>query len=267
MSMNTMKKIRKKIPLIFIGVVFAVYIARCISIGILIKAKSEAQAPEDSAGVSVYYAVNVDGMKGLGHSILLFEMENGEGVVISYNGMQRSLAEALMGKSGVGKLSVVVLSQEETDDFLATGDIHVGLDQLDDNYDFALSRVITEAEYQSVMEQLQPYYDVEQKYASIYGNWVLADDSDKPEYERQLEDLANDESAPLYQIYQHNCDDAARELLADFDRDVAFYNANKRHLTPSGNFKALALALDDWEICALGGNSVKEAVLYFLMIF
>lgn len=262
-----MKKKITKAVLIFLGIVCAVCIIRCISIGILIKLKNKTKLPEESADAKVYYAINVDGMKGLGHSILLLEMENGEGLVISYNGMQRSLAEALLGRSGVGKMTVVPLSEDEMDAFYSTGDIRVGLDQLDDNYDFALSHVITEEEYQTVMEQLEPYYEVEQAYAAIYGNWVLADESEKPEYERQLEELANDESAPLYRIYRHNCDDVARELLAGFDSEIAFYNEHRRHLTPSGNFKALALALDDWEIHELGDNSVKEAVLYFLMIF
>ncbi|MBP3486958.1 MAG: hypothetical protein J6K53_01040 [Roseburia sp.] len=261
-----MKKKISKAVLIFLCIACAIYIVRCISIGILIKSKNATRLPEESTDAKVYYAINVDGMKGLGHSILLIEMENGEGLVISYNGMQRSLAEALMGMSGVGKMSVVALSETQMDDFFATGNISVGLDQLDDNYDFVLSHVITEEDYQAVIKQLEPYYEAERAYASIYGNWVSANDDEKPEYERQLEELANDESVPLYRIYRHNCDDVARELLAGFNSEIASYNEHKRHLTPSGNFKALALALDDWELHELGDNSVKEAVLYFFMI-
>lgn len=52
-------------------------------------------------------------MKGLGHSILMVVDEEGCGTVLSFNGMQRSLSESLMGKSGVGKLSIGAMDAEK----------------------------------------------------------------------------------------------------------------------------------------------------------
>ena len=82
----------------------------------------------------LYYIVNPDGMKGLGHSIIMLVDEEGCGTVISYNGLQRSLTESLMGKSGVGKMSIGTMSADETETFLQSGDLHLDGDQLTDNY-------------------------------------------------------------------------------------------------------------------------------------
>ena len=52
----------------------------------------------------VYYLLNIDGMKGLGHASFMLVNEQGEGCFYSYNGMQYNLAECLMGKAGIGKM-------------------------------------------------------------------------------------------------------------------------------------------------------------------
>ena len=61
----------------------------------------------------LYYIVNADGMKGLGHSIVMLVDEDGCGTVFSFNRMQRSLGESLLGQSGVGKMSVGIMTAED----------------------------------------------------------------------------------------------------------------------------------------------------------
>lgn len=228
-----------------------------------------ARDTEGGAGnCKMYYAVNVDGMKGLGHSILLLLNEQGEGTVLSFNGMQRNLGEALLGQAGVGKLSIGSLNAAETAAFLETGNLDLEGDQLNDNYDIALYRSITLEEYQRILALTEPYLQAAASYESLYALAVATADADEQAlYLAELEQMGQDSSLPLYQLYTHNCDHAARALSAAIDKDMEIYNAVSKRLTPNGNFKAFARQTTSWGVLRLGESSPAERILEFLVIF
>lgn len=216
----------------------------------------------------LYYIVNADGMKGLGHSILLLVNEQGIGIVFSFNGMQRSLRESLLGKSGIGKMSTGMMTAEETKTFLQTGDLKIDGDQLTDNYDMALYRPITTEEYQDILEQTTPYFAAEQQFAVLYEKWVMEQDvGRKAEYKQDLEKMGQDKSLPVYQIYTNNCDHAVRKLASTVDLDLQEYTRHTRHMTPNGNLKAFGAKAESWGVMTLGKQSIFERMLMFLVIF
>ena len=110
-------------------ILLLLYLTICFSVRLFVRETSW-----KAGECMLYYIVNADGMKGLGHSIIMLVDEEGCGTVISYNGMQWSLTESLMGKSGVGKMSIGTMSADETETFLQSGDLHLDGDQLTDNY-------------------------------------------------------------------------------------------------------------------------------------
>lgn len=116
-------------------VLLSIYLTICFSMRLSVRETTI--AIEDCM---LYYIVNIDGMKGLGHSVVLLVDEDGSGTVISFNGMQRTLIECLLGKSGVGKMSIATMTKAETALFLETGNLNLDKDQLADNYDIALYR-------------------------------------------------------------------------------------------------------------------------------
>ena len=89
----------------------------CLCASLYLKPRPAAPAQGDCM---LYYIINTDGMKGLGHTILMLKDEDGRGTVISFNGMQRTLGESLMGQSGVGKMSIETMDAEDTAAFLQT---------------------------------------------------------------------------------------------------------------------------------------------------
>ncbi len=206
----------------------------------------------------LYYIVNIDGMKGLGHSVVLLVDEDGSGTVISFNGMQRTLIECLLGKSGVGKMSIATMTKA----------VNLDKDQLADNYDIALYRPITVEEYDTVLEQTAPYLAAEEQFAVLYENWVLEIDVRKKEgYQQDLECLGQDTSLPLYQIYTNNCDHVARILIGSVDLEMEAYSQRTEHITPNGNLKAFGRKAQNWGVMMLGIQSIQEKLLNFLMIF
>lgn len=255
---NWKKRIRY-IPLIIV----ACYFLLCFSQKLSVR-----DAVERTGDCKLYYIVNVDGMKGLGHSILLLLNEQGEGIVLSYNGMQRSLGEALLGQTGVGKLSVGNMNPTETISFLSTGNLDLEGDQLDDNYDIALYRAITQEEYQTILALIDPYVQTAANYEHLYASAASGTDADQISvYREEMEQMAKNTSLPLYNIYTHNCDHAARSLAAAVDTEMAAYNTVFRRLTPNGNLKAFARRCTDWGILRLGETSLSERILEFLIIF
>lgn len=253
-----MKKICQSIVLVLL----ICFLLLCFSLHF-----SEREPLPNEGNCSLYYLVNVDGMKGLGHSILLLVNEKGEGTVLSYNGMQRSLGEALLGKAGVGKLSIGQMTPDETNAFLQTGDLNLEGDQLHDNYDMAVFCKITDKDYQAVMSLTEPYIQAGNDYETLYALAVNStDETEKSKYEKALIEMGQDTSLPLYQLYNHNCDHAARYFAAAAKEDMAAYNADSFRLTPNGNFKAFAKRSTDWGVIRLGKTSVIERVLEFLMI-
>lgn len=240
----------------------AAYLGLCISMGLDVR---PSLLPEED--FTLYYIVNADGMKGLGHSILMLVDEDGCGMVLSYNGMQRSLGESLLGKRGIGKMSVGVMTGEETEHFLQTGDLNLEEDQLSDNYDMALYRPITKEQFQAVLEQAQPYIAAGERFSELYGRWAVEEDPvQREEYGRELERMGREDGLPQYQIYTNNCDHVARTLISTVDPAMRDYMRRGR-LTPNGNLKAFGGKAEDWGVMALGGQSLWEKILMFLMVF
>ena len=246
-----------------IAVVVTLYLCLCASQRLAMRDTSLA-----GEECMLYYIVNADGMKGLGHSILLVVDEEGCGRVFSFNGMQRTLGESLLGKSGIGKMSVGTMTAEETEAFLQTGDLKLDGDQLADNYDMALYRPISSEEYQMILAQLAPYFEAEKQFAELYEKWVREEDRDrKAEYEQTLEQLGREEGLPLYQLYTHNCDQAARLLAAPIDPVLQDYTQHSWRVTPNGNLKAFGQRAESWGVMTLGRLSFSEKMLMFLVIF
>ena len=245
-------------PVLTIG-----YLCLCFSMRLTVRDTSFAREE-----YMLYYMVNADGMKGLGHSILMMTDEEGGGTVFSFNGMQRSLSESLAGRSGVGKLSVGTMDAEETEIFLRTGDLCLEGDQLTDNYDMALYRPITAEDYQTILEQTAPYREAEEKFTILYEQWIMEEDvGRKTKYEQALEQMGQDKSLPVYQIYTDNCDHTARKLIASIDPDMQDYLQNTRRITPNGNLKAFGLKAENWGVMTLGKQSLAEKLLMFLVSF
>lgn len=261
-----MRKDRKKIKNAIKYSMFAllsIYLTICFSMRLSVRETTI--AIEDCM---LYYIVNIDGMKGLGHSVVLLVDEDGSGTVISFNGMQRTLIECLLGKSGVGKMSIATMTKAETALFLETGNLNLDKDQLADNYDIALYRPITVEEYDTVLEQTAPYLAAEEQFTVLYENWALEIDVRKKEgYQQDLECLGQDTSLPLYQIYTNNCDHVARILIGSVDLEMEAYSQRTEHITPNGNLKAFGRKAQNWGVMMLGIQSIQEKLLNFLMIF
>lgn len=235
-------------------VLTAVYFSVCFFMRLTVRDASLADEE-----CMLYYIVNADGMKGLGHSMILLVDGNGCGTAVSFNGMQRTLGESLSGKSGVGKLSMGIMTREETESFLQTGDLDLKEDQLKDNYDMALYRTITTEEYQAILQETAPYVELEEQFTILYAKWAAEKNVEKrKEYKEMMERLGQDESEPLYQIYRHNCDHTARELISTIDQDMRDYVQHVWRMTPSGNWKAFGRQAKDWGVRELGNQSLRE---------
>lgn len=244
-------------------IMIMVYLCLCVSMYLPVRSTSFAEGE-----CMLYYIVNTDGMKGLGHSIVMLVDENGCGTVFSFNGMQRSLGESLFGKSGVGKMSVGTMTVEETEAFLQTGNLDIDGDQLSDNYDMALYRSITEEEYDIIAERTIPYITAGEQFAVLYEKWAMEENPDRKEdYEQALEQMGQDKSLTLYQIYTNNCDHVARIIISPVDSAMQEYSQHGRRMTPNGNLKAFGGQAEDWGVMTLGEQSLPEKILMFLMIF
>lgn len=255
------KNLKYGIWVLFISV-FVMYLISCI----ILQFPREREATT-TGECSVYYAVNADGMKGLGHSILILVDEKGNGTVLSFNGMQRNLPEALMGQTGVGKMSIGLLDVEEMEMFLRTGDLALEGDQLKDNYDLAVYRNINHNEYDAILKEAEIYIETGNDYEELYVKYASAIGEEKATYEQQLEEMGSDKTLPLYQIYTNNCDHVARKLLSIVDEEVALYSEETLCMTPNGNIKGLANYTDNWGCIKMGELSMIEKILEFFMIF
>lgn len=244
-------------------ILLSLYLAICFSMRLSVR-----ETAWEAGECMLYYIVNADGMKGLGHSIVMLVDEEGCGTVISYNGMQRSLTESLLGKSGVGKMSIGTMHADETEAFLQSGDLHLDGDQLTDNYDVALYRPITAAEYCVILEQTKPYLEAQERFTVLYEKWAMEENaSQKTEYEQELVQTGRGDDLPVYQIYTNNCDHVARLLMSSVDMELRDFMRHTWHMTPNGNIKALGAKAQSWGVMTLGSQSLLERILMFLMIF
>ena len=252
-SKMSLKKIQKTILLLGIVVLILLWDAPFEN--------RESKKTVDSC--AVYYLLNIDGMKGLGHTALLLTDERGNGQVYSYNGMQYSLIECLQGKAGVGKMKVFTLSVENVSDFFATGDLEVEDTAECDNFDRMFYRYISRTDYERIRECAVKYIDTGTIFESLYAAVHSTDGEERITAEERLNDFLNQENLPRYQIYTHNCDTVARELIAEIDEEMRIYNAENAKLTPAGNYIGMCRKFSElWGCQTIGEDTLLERVFW-----
>lgn len=182
---------------------------------------------------------------------MFLQDSSGQASIFSYNGMQYNLLECLLGKSGIGKMKRFSLSEEEVKQFQETGDLQADEYEECDNFDRAIYCEITQEQYAMLSENIQSYIDVGNEFEKLYAEDKAA-----------LEEFLAQENLPRCQIYTHNCDTAARELLALINEDMKVYNENSASLTPGRNYRNMCKTFgDDWGILRLGKDSILEKIL------
>lgn len=251
---------RKKLPVIILSILFITIIFLTLLHDTSIKNRN----PKDiENSCMVYYVLNIDGMKGLGHTAFLLIDENANGQFYSYNGMQYSLMECLMGKAGIGKMKVFSLSAEEVEQFLLTGDLMVEDAAECDNFDRALYRYISKADYEQIQESVARYIDVGNEYERLYAAAFHSNGEEHAAADKELQEFLGQTNLPKYQIYMHNCDVVARELIALIDEEVEIYNAENAKLMPSSNFIGMYNEFGEtWGCQVLGADTTLEKLFW-----
>lgn len=258
-----MKSFGLRMPVILAAVLCAVFLAG----GLLRQDALYRDCGGENGACRAYYLLNIDGMKGLGHAALLLVDEQGEGQIFSYNGMQYNLFQCLLGKAGMGRMKQFSLDREAVEGLLLTGELSAGEYEECSNFDRALWRGISEEEYAVIQQNALAYIEAEREYERLCRELYSLQDKDQAgakEAKARLDAFLSREDTPLYQIYTHNCDGAARELLALVDGDMAKYNASQAKLTPKGNYKNMCRKLGDaWGFCPLGKDTWTERLMDF----
>lgn len=216
---------------------------------------------EDSR--KVCYLLNLDGMKGLGHCALLLTEPDGSGVVYSYNGMQYNLFWCLSGKAGVGKMMRYTLEPQDVQELLQTGNLETEDHEECGNFDRILYRCISEEQQNQIKRAAGYYVEAGNEYERLYAALQSPEEELRREAEAEMEYFLKTD-LPRYQIYTHNCDTVARELLALVDEEVERYNGSGTCLTPVGNYKHMCRILgEQWGYGILGKDSLAERLLSF----
>lgn len=210
----------------------------------------------------VFYLLNLDGMKGLGHSALMLVDEEGEGRIFSYNGMQYNLIQCLMGKEGIGKMKEFSLTADEVEMLLKTGDLQAGEFEECDNFDRALFRYIDREQYERIVKEAERYIQAGDEYEGLYAELYGGTGADISDAQEKMDQFLGRPDIPRYQIYSHNCDTAARELIGLVDEEMAVYNDSEAKLIPAGNYKNMCRQLSDtWGYMGLGQDSLLEKLI------
>lgn len=218
---------------------------------------------EVSDTCAVYLLLNIDGMKGLGHTAFMLRDEQGNGYVYSYNGMQYSLIECLLGKAGIGKMKVFALKPDEATAFLQTGELQVEDTAECDNFDRVLYRRISREEYEHIQNGATRYIDAGVEFESLYAAVIEAVNEDKIAAEESLNEFLKREDVPKYQIYVHNCDSVARELIGLIDAEMSLYNEEHVKLTPTGNYLGMCKEFGgQWGYEAIGKDTLIERIFW-----
>ena len=212
---------------------------------------------------AVYYLLNIDGMKGLGHTVLMLQDENGNAQIFSYNGMQYSLLECLIGKAGVGKMKVFSLTTAEMDAFLFTGNLEVEDTSECDNFDRMLYRYISREEFEQIQKEAAKYIITGTEYEELYATHYNTSMEGKKIATDKLNAFLNQEGLLKYQIYTHNCDTVARELIALIDKEVLEFNTNKKKLTPTDNYLGMcSIVGESWGYKKIGEDTLVERIFW-----
>lgn len=256
-----MQKRKKAIAVVFLALI-VIMVAKIIS---NTQYKECTIIASEERMPAVYYLLNIDGMKGLGHSSLLLVDSQGKGYLYSYNGMQYSLAECLMGKAGIGKMTFFELEPECVNEFLETGDLEVAVESECDNYDRALYTYISNEECEAIKEELAYYIEVGDKYQQLYADAYILQSEESTVAEAALQEYVSSENIPKYQIYNHNCDAVAREAIATVSDEMQEYNASEEKLFPSSNYKNMCEQFGtEWGTIHLGQDTFVEKILWYL---
>ena len=214
----------------------------------------------------IYYLLNVDGMKGLGHTALMLTDEQGEGRIFSYNGMQYNLLQCLLGKRGVGKMKEFLLDREGVKELLRTGDLPAGGYEECSNFDRILWREISREQYDKIVQAAAVYTETGEAYEELYVSFYEVSGEETEKIRQEIEAYTQREGIPLYQLYTHNCDTAARELMGEIDEEVSGYNESEAKLTPNGNYRNMCRKLGgSWGFRHLGEDTFIETVLHYLI--
>lgn len=249
------------------GIVVGLFVLVFLSVKLFTRSRLEERVAEkgEKEGCRIYYLLNIDGMKGLGHAAFLLVDEQGEGLFYSYNGMQYSLPECLLGKAGIGKMKSFALNREQTEQFLTAGDLEVSDTSECDNFDRALYRCISRGDYEQIRQEAEYYITVGDEYEELYARFYSAGDAKNSQAEQALQEFSKRDDIPLYQIYHHNCDTAARECIAAVDKEMEDYNQSGARLTPAANYKQMYRKLGKrWGAVNLGEDTWKEKLLWIL---
>lgn len=220
--------------------------------------------PQESAhSCAVYYLLNVDGMKGLGHTAFLLTDEQGNGQLYSYNGMQYSLVECLLGKAGIGKMKMFALDSDDVNNFLNTGDLQVEDTAECGNFDRIMYRYISKEDYMRIQEGAAKYIVIGTEYESLYADVLRAEGNERTLAEEKMNNFFKQEDLLTYQIYNHNCDTVARELIALIDEEMAAYNSEDEKLTPTGNYIEMCCKFSEiWGYRIVGKDTLLERLFW-----
>lgn len=169
----------------------------------------------------IYYLNNLDGAKTLGHTAIFIVDADGNGDFYSYMG---GIAKKI-NEGTDGYVAHIKMNHKETKEFLRTGNVVIEMPNErhnEDNYDRALWKQITKEEYDEVISRANSY----------------------------------EKNPPSYQIFNHNCDDVANEIIGNLGREV-----NMVETLPNNNFYVRIQTWDDWNYIAIGENNIGENIL------
>lgn len=251
---------------ILIGITVLIFLMVLVRIISNTQYREQIPNPSGESQCAVYYLLNIDGMKGLGHSALMLTDEQGNGLLYSYNGMQYSLTECLMGKAGIGKMKCFELKSEEVDDFLLTGNLQVSDASECDNFDRLLYTYISDEEYNCIKAEADAYISVGDTFEDLYAKAFHAQGEEKQAAEEELQKYVTREDVPKYQIYTYNCDTVARKTIAIVSEEMKRYNEENVKLIPSANYKNMSKHLGEkFGVLNMGEDSLCEKLLWYFL--
>ena len=197
---------------------------------------------------SLYYLNNMDGAKIFGHNAILLVDSEGNGEFYSFMGTG-SMEEAIQGKTSLGYMGYESLPKKKVDKFLNSGDIDVTMaddSKNHDNYDRALKKDISEEEYYQIHQSAQLYIDFYKECDSI------KDEARREAYLESHKDVT-------YNLYSHNCDHVAGEIISVIDSSFTVKPGYITIVTPNDSFFVKSSLLDNsWKEITIGDNDYME---------
>lgn len=78
-----------------------------------------------------------------------------------------------------------------------------------------------------------------------------------------MNNFLNQDDLQKYQIYTHNCDTVARELIALIDKEVNEFNISSEKLLPTDNYIGMCSVLGDtWGYQKIGEDSLIKRLFW-----